>query len=90
MFYTQIEDLYDLSTELKQVYNQLVDTNKHLKSKAIYGAIGKFNKALTELDLVCESQGICPYCGHDINFFSGLDENGYSVFRKCSSCGKEF
>ena len=82
MFLTQVTDLYDLSNELKKVHNQLVKANEGLKSKSLYGAIGSFNKALVELDLICESQNVCPYCGKDI-----VNENNK---RECSGCGQKF
>lgn len=82
MFLTQVSDLYGLSNELKQVYNQLTEANKEFKSKSLYGAIGSLNKALVELDLICESQSVCPYCGHDI-----VSENEEKV---CVGCGSKF
>lgn len=89
--YFDVEDLYDLGEMLKKVHSINYELWKKNKDSKLKESNLKLMGCIDEIDEICREQGICPFCGHEIETIE-VEDNvcGDYTITKCSGCGEEF
>lgn len=89
--YFDIEDLYDLGEMLKKIHAVNHELWKQKPNEKLKESNQKLMGCIDEIDEICISQGICPFCGHEIESIE-VDDNvcGPTTITRCSSCKEEF
>lgn len=86
MRYIGAEDLYDLNCLLKEI-----KLASEMTEKDVLFQKKKLNTVIDELDEICISQGLCPFCGSEIETVVDVDPVcGKTYIKRCTSCNEEF
>lgn len=91
----EVETMYDTARILIEASNQIRTGLAELglsldECTKIKKALRKVGLAIDDLQVICEKENVCPFCGGDIEEEEIQEDCGIYVRRKCTKCGEEF